>query len=823
MTGPGRKARKSVELPVVPLREQVVYPTVILSLFVGREDSVEALNLALEKDRELLVVGQKDPNQDDPSPEDLQEMGVVVKVHNVARLNDGILKAVVEGLFRARIDSFPDPEKPNRAKVQELAESSKSTLKTQALMRNVKGLFDQASKVISGKKLAPEAQHLVAGVDEPGRLGDVVAAHLDLSVEEKQKVLEAVDPEDRLELVSELLQKEIEIANVDKRIRGRVKKQMETLQKEYFLREQVKAIQKELGESDDLLAELAEYEKKVVDSGMPDKVAKQCRLEMSRLTKVSGFSAEATVIRNWLDTMVELPWTTETEDVLDIERAKKILDDDHFGLEEPKERILEYLSVLKLRDVLKGPILCLVGPPGVGKTSIARSVAKAMGREFVRVALGGMHDEAEIRGHRKTYVGAMPGRIIQNIQKAKTRNPVFLLDEIDKTGQDWRGDPTSALLEVLDPEQNTGFQDHYLGVQFDLSRCLFIATANLAHLIPGPLRDRMEEISLPGYTQEEKTQIAVHHLVPKQVEENGLGKVSFQKSAIEKVIQDYTREAGVRNLERNIAKVLRKEARNLVEELEEKEAQKKPKKKTAKKARKKAAKASEETAEAGSEEAALEALQKYDPKTLPTIRVNDATVRKNLGPEKFRRDRNTEEDKIGVANGLAYTSVGGSLLPLEAEVFPGSGKLVITGSLGEVMQESVQAAVSYVRVHYEDFGLEKDFYKKVDLHVHAPEGAVPKDGPSAGITVTTAVVSALTQKKVSAKLAMTGEVTLLGNVLEIGGVKEKILAAYRAGIRKVLIPEANKKDLEKIPKEILKEMTIRPVKSFTQVLRHALV
>jgi ATP-dependent Lon protease len=757
-----------------------------------------------------MVVCQKDPGEDDPGSEGLHEVGTVVRVHQVARLPDGILKAMVEGLYRARIESFPDPENLHQAICEEIADEPATSLKVQALMRNVSGLFEQATRVVAGKKLSPEEAPIVAQVETPGRLADVVAAHMDLKVGDRQAVLSALDPEERLELVSEILQKEIEIAEVDKRVRSRVKKQMETLQKEYFLREQVKAIQKELGEGDDLLAEIQEYQKKIEAAGVPEKVSDQCALELGRLSKVSGFSAEATVIRNWLDTIIDLPWERESEDTLSIPNAEKILEEDHFGLEEPKERILEYLSVLKLRKVLKGPILCLVGPPGVGKTSIAKSVARAMGREFVRVALGGMHDEAEIRGHRKTYVGAMPGRIMQNIQKANTRNPVFLLDEIDKTGQDWRGDPTSALLEVLDPEQNTTFQDHYLGVPFDLSRCLFIATANLPHLIPGPLRDRMEEISLPGYTVEEKVQIADRYLVPKQVEENGLGKVDFTQDAILKILHNYTREAGVRGLERTIAKVLRKEARRVVE-AEEAAASKK--KKTSKKAPKKKA-----PKKKGSKKVTRKSAARRK-----KITVTPELVREHLGPEMVRQDQQGKEDRVGVVTGLAWTSVGGTLLSLEAEVLPGAGKLMITGNLGEVMQESVQAAVSHVRVNAKKYGLDEDFYKTVDLHVHAPEGAVPKDGPSAGVTISTAVISALTSKKVDRTVAMTGEVTLLGRVLEVGGVKEKLLAAYRAGYRKVLIPEANTKDLEKIPKEILKQLKVLGVSRLEQVLEQAFV
>ncbi len=816
MPGPTRAARKQVELPLVPLRELVVFPSLVTAIHVGRPSSVEALEKALEGDRELVVTGQKDSSQDDPEPQDLHAMGTVVRVHQVARLPDGILKAMVEGLFRARILEYPDVRGIHRVVVDELEEAATSSLKVQALMRNVHSLFEAATKVVPGKKLSPEAAPLIAGLDSPGRLADIVIAHLEVPASTKQGVLAAVDPEERLEIVSEVLQREIEVAHVEKRIRGRVKKQMETLQKEYFLREQVKAIQKELGEGDDLLAEIAEYQRRIEASGMPRKVGEQCEQELSRLSKVSNFSAEATVIRNWLDTVIELPWTVLSEDRLDIEHAREILEQDHFGLEEPKERILEYLSVLKLKKKLKGPILCLVGPPGVGKTSIAMSVAKAMGREFVRMSLGGMHDEAEIRGHRKTYVGAMPGRIIQNIKKAGTSNPVFLLDEIDKTGRDWRGDPTSALLEVLDPEQNAAFQDHYLAVPFDLSNVLFIATANLPHLIPGPLRDRMEEISLPGYTVEDKLAIAEKYLVKKQVEENGLGSVSFRKDALLRIITSYTREAGVRSLERAIAKVLRKEARTIAEKLEadvEAASGGETGSGSGKKAKGKAA---------ARKKKAVKSVEKAV-KDLPPVAVDVAMVIEHLGPEKFRPDRVGEDDRVGVVQGLAWTATGGTLLPLEVEALPGTGKLMITGSLGEVMQESVQAAVTYVRVHHGELALDAEFHKNFDLHVHAPEGATPKDGPSAGVTITTAVVSALTGRAVSARVAMTGEVTLLGKVLEVGGIKEKLLAAHRAGIQKVLIPEPNVKDLEKIPAEVTKAMEIIPVKHVGQVLEHALL
>lgn len=834
MAGSGRSPRKKVELPLIPLREMVVFPGAVTPLYVGRQSSVEALEKALEGDRELAVVCQKDPGADEPGPTGLHEVGTVVRIHQVARLPDGILKAMVEGLFRAKLLAFPDPKKLNVAQLDELDEEPTSSLKVQALMRSVTALFEQAAKVISGKKLPPEASPVVAGIEAPGKLADVVVAHLDLKAPEKQQVLSALDPEARLELVGQLLQKEIEIAQVDKKIRGRVKKQMETLQKEYFLREQIKAIQKELGELDDVYSEISEIQKKIEASGMPKKVAEQCELELNRLSKVSGFSAEATVIRNWLETVIELPWNKASVDSLDIDRATEILDEDHFGLEEPKERILEFLSVLKLKKTLKGPILCLVGPPGVGKTSIAKSVARSMGREFVRMALGGMHDEAEIRGHRKTYVGAMAGRVIQNIKKAGTRNPVFLLDEIDKTGRDWRGDPTSALLEVLDPEQNGTFQDHYLGVPFDLSQVLFIATANLPHQIPGPLRDRMEEISIPGYTTEEKLAIAERFLVPKQVKENGLVDVTFSRDAVLKTISSYTREAGVRGLERAIGKVIRKEARTVVERLEREAAQKAAvdaaggngagTKKKAKKA-KPAAPAPVAPAAATSEEGEgpIPELALVGAAKIPPIKVDVDMVVRHLGAEKFRPDRAGEKDRVGVATGLSWSTVGGGLLSLEVEALPGSGKLMITGSLGEVMQESVATAVTYVRVNYKALEVDREFYKNVDLHVHAPEGATPKDGPSAGVTVAAAVISALTEKPVSKDVAMTGEVTLLGKVLEVGGVKEKILAAYRAGIKKILIPEANMKDLEKIPEEITRQLKIIPIKTLPELLDLALV
>jgi len=765
------------EYPLLPLREMVVFPYMIIPLFVGRPKSLKAIEMAMEEGREMMVVAQRDSSTDEPQPKDLYHVGTVVQVMQVVKLPDDIVKILVEGGHRARVDEVKIQGDSMIARVTEIPDDEEKTVKIEALMRNVVSQFEQYIKI--NKKIPVEVVVVANNVESPGRLADIITAHLNLGVEVKQEILEAFSPEERLERLSAILHKEIEIQQIDKKIRGRVRKQMETIQKEYYVREQIKAIQKELGDADELLEEVEVYKQKIAEAKMPEVAEKKCLKEVDKLAKTSAMSAESGVLRSYIDTMIELPWSISSKDKLDIPKAHKILDEDHYGLEEPKERILEFLSVCKLKRSLKGPIICLMGPPGVGKTSVARSVARAMGREFVRVSLGGIHDEAEIRGHRKTYVGAMPGRIIQLIKRAGTNNPVFLLDEIDKTGKDFRGDPSSALLEVLDPEQNGTFTDHYLGVPFDLSKVLFLTTANVPHTIPEPLRDRMEIIRIPGYTEEDKVEIGRKYLVPKQMRENGLKRrhVSCDDSALVHIIRYYTREAGVRELERQIGGVFRKVAKHIVL--------------TGKKALR--------------------------------VRITASRVKKYLGIPKYRYGQREETPEIGVVTGLAWTEVGGCILPIEAITMEGTGKLIITGQLGDVMQESARAAVSYLRSHYSEFGIPQNFHKSTDLHIHAPEGAIPKDGPSAGITIATAVVSAVTGRAVSPLVAMTGEITVLGKVLPVGGIKEKVLAAFRVGIRDIVLCKKNSKDIEEIPAKIRKQITFHPVEHFTEVLDVALV
>ena len=771
---PDREAKRITKLTMLPLRDVVVFPYMVIPLFVGRQKSLKAIDMAMKGNKEILVVTQKSPSTDDPAPDDLFETGTVVQVMQMLKLPDGIVKILVEGVFRARIKEYVKSDDVFEVTVEEVPDSPIKSVKVQALMRNVISLFERYVKL--NKKIPVEVVVVASNVDSPGRLADIITAHLNLKVLVKQEILQAFDAEERLEKLVDILNKEIEILIIEKKISGRVRKQMESIQKEYYLREQVKAIQKELGDSDELQTEIAEYKKKIKAAAMPSYAEDKCVKEVDRLAKMSFNSAEAGVIRSYLDTMCELPWTKSTPDKLEIVRAERILEEDHYGLKEPKARILEYLSVCKLKKSIKGPILCLMGPPGVGKTSIARSVARAMGRNFVRVSLGGMRDEAEIRGHRRTYVGAMPGRILQLIKTAKSNNPVFLLDEIDKTGADWRGDPSSALLEVLDPEQNSTFTDNYLGVAFDLSKVLFLATANIPHTIPEPLRDRMEIINIPGYTEEEKLEISVRYLVPKQMKENGLKSrhIQFQEKSIIHIIRFYTREAGVRECERMIGSICRKVAKQVV-------------------------------------------TQHRRARAL----ITPAKVEELLGIPKYRHGRAEEVDEVGVVCGLAWTSVGGVTLPIEAVTVPGSGKVIMTGSLGDVMQESARAAVSFVRHHADDYNIEPNFYKKLDIHIHAPEGGIPKDGPSAGVTITTAVISALTERLVSKDVAMTGEVTLRGKVLPVGGIKEKVLAAFRLGIKEIILPKENGKDLEDIPKEIQRQLGVHLVTDISEVVKLA--
>ena len=772
-----RPPRSAFVIPMLPLRETVVFPYMVIPLFVGRPKSLKAIERAMEGGREILVVSQKAATIDEPTPGDIYQVGTVCQIMQMLKLPDGIIKILVEGLYRARLREFVEVTELFEASVDESADDPVSTPVVAALKKSVLSAFDQYIKL--NKKIPGEIYQVASGIEDAGRMADVVTAHLNLKVEVKQEVLEACSTQKRLEILEGLLNKEIEILTAEKKIRGRVRKQSETLQKDAYLRDQMKAIQKELGESDQTLAELDEYKKKIKDCQMGPVAEEKCLSELDKLSKMASSSAEAGVTRNYLDIMVELPWSIATKDRLDVRRAEKILNEDHFGLEEPKARILEHLSVCKLKRTIKGPIICLLGPPGVGKTSLARSVARAMGRKFARISLGGMRDEAEIRGHRKTYVGAMPGRIIQTLKRAGSNNPVILLDEIDKTGSDFKGDPASALLEVLDPEQNSTFTDHYLGVAFDLSHVLFLTTANVPHTIPEPLRDRMEIISLPGYTEEEKLGIAESHLVRKQIDENGLKRrgVEFSRAALTQVVRYYSREAGVRELERKIAAICRKVAKQFV-------SKKKP---------------------AG------------------PLRITEQAIKKYLGVPKYTYGRTEEKDEVGIVMGLAWTQVGGVPLQIEAIAMRGAGKLLLTGQLGKVMQESAQAAVTFVRKNHQHFGIPEDFYKKVDLHVNAPEGGTPKDGPSAGVTIATAVISALSGTPISKDLAMTGEVTLKGKVLPVGGIKEKILAAYRLGIRTVILPDENRKNLEEIPKKIQRQMNFHLVKRLEEVIDLAFV
>ncbi len=772
-----RKPReKELELPVLPLREIVVFPYMVIPLFVGRSLSLKAIEVAMETNREILLVSQKHAKTDSPGVEDLHEVGTVAEIMQLLKLPDGIVKILVEGTARAKVQNYTETKDYYRAKVEIFEDEEEKNLRTQALMRNVIAQFEQYIKL--NKNVPIEIINVTNSVESPGRLADIIVAHLKLKVEVKQNVLSAFSAEERLSMICDILNREIEILNIEKKIRGRVRKQMEQVQKEYYLREQIKAIQKELGENDEVAQEVKEIKKAIEKAKMPKEVREKVEKELDKFSKMSYSSAESGVIRNYLEIMCELPWTKKSRDKLDATRAQKILDRDHFGLEKVKERITEFVAVCQLKKSIKGPILCLIGPPGVGKTSLAKSVAEALGRKFARVSLGGMRDEAEIRGHRRTYVGALPGRIIQMLRQVGTKNPVILLDEIDKTGSDFKGDPSSALLEVLDPEQNKNFRDHYLAVPFDLSQVLFLTTANYIGGIPGPLRDRMEMINLSGYTEEEKIEIGDRYLIPKQTEENGVSakEVDISKGALSEIIRCYTREAGVRDLERKIGSICRKIAKNSV------------------------------------------TVKKFK-----QVKVTEKTVNEYLGVRKFLPDMQGVVDQVGVVMGLAVTSLGGTTLPIEVEVLEGSGKIMLTGNLGDVMKESCHAAVTYIRRHRDIFGIAKDFHKKVDIHIHAPEAAIPKDGPSAGITIATAAVSALADIKVRKDVAMTGEISLKGKVMPIGGVKEKSLAAYRVGIKDIIICRDNEKDLEDIPDEIKRNINFHIVEDISEVLEVAFV
>jgi ATP-dependent Lon protease len=762
-----------MELPLLPLRDVVVFPHMVIPLFVGRPKSIKALESAMEDGKSILLVAQKSAAKDEPAVEDLYDIGCIANILQMLKLPDGTIKVLVEGVQRARIERVEDMRSLFVASVRPVPVAEAPTHELEAMRRAIIAQFDQYVKL--NKKIPPEILGSLAGIEEAGRLADTIAAHLPLKLEQKQEVLEMFETGARLEKLLGQLEGELDILQVEKRIRGRVKRQMEKSQREYYLNEQVKAIQKELGEGEEG-ADLEEMDKKIKSAGMPKEALVKAEAEFKKLRLMSPMSAEATVVRNYIDTLIGLPWKKKSRVGKDLGEAEKVLDKDHYGLERVKERILEYLAVQQRVDKVKAPILCLVGPPGVGKTSLGQSIAKATNRKFIRMALGGVRDEAEIRGHRRTYIGSMPGKILQNMTKVGVKNPLFLLDEVDKLGMDFRGDPSSALLEVLDPEQNHTFQDHYVEVDFDLSDVMFVATANTLN-IPPALLDRMEVIRLSGYTEDEKINIAQRYLLPKQMKNNGLKpeELSVTEEAVRDIVRYYTREAGVRSLEREISKVCRKVVKQLV-------------------------------------------LKSRNSK----IVVNAKNLDKFLGVRKYSFGMAEKENQVGQVTGLAWTEVGGELLTIEAVQLPGKGKVVTTGKLGEVMQESIQAALSVVRRRARSLGIDPDFYQKSDLHIHLPEGAIPKDGPSAGIAISTALVSMLTGIPVRCDVAMTGEITLRGEVLAIGGLKEKLLAAVRGGIRTALIPEENVKDLAEIPDNIKNAIEIVPVKWIDRVLELAL-
>ena len=773
-TGKYSKAPESTRVPVLPLRDVVVYPHMVIPLFVGRDKSILALDEAMRRDKQILLVAQKQADIDDPKPRDLYTVGTVATILQLLKLPDGTVKVLVEGVARAMVEGM-DGDSYFAADMTPLPDIEQyDEREIDVLTRSVVSHFEQYVKL--NKKVPPEILTSLAGIEQPGRLADTVAAHMALKLSEKQKVLEMQDVRTRLEQVMTLIEGEMEVLQIEKKIRGRVKTQMEKSQREYYLNEQMKAIQKELGDLDDAPNELGDLEKRIAKAGMPKEAREKATAELNKLKLMSPMSAEATVVRNYVDWLVRVPWKKRTKVHLDIAAAQLVLDEDHYGLEKVKERIVEYLAVQKRVKRLKGPILCLVGPPGVGKTSLGKSIARATNRNFVRMSLGGVRDEAEIRGHRRTYIGSLPGKVLQNMARTGVRNPLFLFDEVDKMSMDFRGDPSSALLEVLDPEQNSTFADHYLELDFDLSEVMFVCTANTLN-IPPPLLDRMEVIRLPGYTEDEKLNIARRYLLPKQIKQNGLkdGELEVDDPAILDIIRHYTRESGVRNVERETAKICRKSVKRLL----------------------------------------------LDP-ALKQISVTTENLNDFLGVRRFRYGKAEEANRVGQVIGLAWTEVGGELLTIEAAVVPGKGKLLFTGQLGEVMQESIQAAMTVVRSRADILGVEGDYYQKVDVHVHVPEGATPKDGPSAGIGMCTALVSALTKIPVRASVAMTGEITLRGEVLPIGGLKEKLLAAQRGGIETVLIPSENEKDLVEIPANIKDKLEIRPVKWIDEVLEIAM-
>ncbi|MBB6729288.1 endopeptidase La [Cohnella zeiphila] len=771
----GSNKTKSRSLPLLPLRGLLVYPSMVLHLDVGREKSVKALEQCMVDDHMILLCSQSEVNIEEPTQEDIYRVGTIAKVRQMLKLPNGTIRVLVEGVVRAEIEQYLPNDQFYEVVARELPDQLSGDSELDALMRAVLSQFENYINL--SKKVTPETLAAVSDIEEPGRLADVITSHLSLKIKDKQEILETVDVRERLEKLLDFLNNEREVLELERKISQRVKKQMEKTQKEYYLREQMKAIQKELGEKEGRAGEVEELRNQLAEAKLPEKMAAKVEKEIDRLEKMPASSAEGGVIRTYVEWVLALPWSKETEDHLDIAKAEELLDEEHSGLEKPKERVLEYLAVQQLVKKLKGPILCFVGPPGVGKTSLGRSVAKSLGREFVRVSLGGVRDEAEIRGHRRTYVGAMPGRIIQGMRTAGTQNPVFLLDEIDKMAMDFRGDPASAMLEVLDPEQNATFSDHYIEMPFDLSKVMFITTANAVHHIPRPLLDRMEVLYIPGYTELEKLEIARKHLLPKQKRDHGLEdeQLVIDPETLQQLIRDYTRESGVRNLEQQLASICRKAAKRIV----------------------------------------------ADPDAAPIV-IDSERLKEFLGPSKFRYGMAELEDQIGAVTGLAWTEVGGDTLVIEVTVMPGSGKLTLTGKLGDVMKESAQAAFSYIRSRAKEWGIDPAFHEKNDIHIHIPEGAIPKDGPSAGITMATALVSALTGLRVNREVAMTGEITLRGRVLPIGGLKEKSLAAHRFGIKKVLIPKDNERDLRDVPDSIKAAMTFVPVSGMDEVLRHAL-
>lgn len=767
-------------LPLIPLRGISLFPHMVVHFDVGREKSISALDKAMLDDSNILLCTQKDAKVNAPEIDDFYHVGTVAKVKQMLKLPGGSIRVLVEGINRGKIENIVQEEPYFVADIEELIYDEDETydednINLQAAMRLVINDFEEYLSY--NDRISPEVLVTVTDIKDPGRFADVISSYIYLKIEDNQRILETLDLYERLEVLHVILTEEIEVLKIEDKINERVKKQINKVQKEYYLKEQIKAIQKELGQDEDSIAESEEYEEKINKIKLPKEVKEKVLKEVDRLQKLSPHSPETGVIRTYLDWIIDLPWNKETKEKIDIKKSRDILNEDHYGLKDVKERILEFIAIRKLTNSMKGPIICLVGPPGVGKTSIAKSIARSLNRKFVRMSLGGVRDEAEIRGHRRTYIGSMPGSIINQLKKAKSKNPVFLFDEIDKLASDYKGDPASALLEVLDPEQNSSFTDHYLDVPFDLSKVLFLTTANTTATIPAPLLDRMEVIRISGYTEEEKLQISLNYLLPKQLKEHGLKKQNLQlsESAIKSVISNYTREAGVRNLERNIANICRKAAKRIVEE------------------------------------------------NIETVRINKGNLSNYLGAEKYRFDTLLEKNQIGVANGLAWTAVGGETLSVEVNTMKGTGKIQLTGKLGEVMKESAMAGISYVRSNSSLLGIETDFHKNMDIHIHVPEGAIPKDGPSAGITIATAVISDLSNTPINREVAMTGEITLRGRVLPVGGIKEKVLAANRMGIKKVLLPIENEKDLEEIPDKIRRNMKFVLVKSMEEVLENVLI